>query len=184
LITLKAHALNQQKQPSLSNRHRSWDNFRQLINERLTSHVSLRTEEDIEAAVKFFNDTMQWAGWTATPQHKDTLKTYDCPILIKQKIEEKRRPRRGWHLLRTPKSKILLNTASQELKQQNNKNYCIQTFLQGPTSTESTDYSLSKAAKKIKQVNKPSPPLRKSQVTWVRNNVEKAHAFAEQQHPS
>jgi hypothetical protein len=29
------------------------------------------------------------AGWNATPEHRDTLKTYDCPILIKQKIEEK-----------------------------------------------------------------------------------------------
>jgi hypothetical protein len=27
------------------------------------------TKEDIEAAVKFFNDTVQWAGWNATPEH-------------------------------------------------------------------------------------------------------------------
>jgi hypothetical protein len=37
-ITLLVHALNQDKQPSLSN------------------NVSLKTEEDIEATVKFFND--------------------------------------------------------------------------------------------------------------------------------
>jgi hypothetical protein len=47
-----------------------------------------------------------------------------------------------------------------------------------------------KAIKKIKQVKKPSPPLRTSQGTWARSNVEKAHAFAEhlantfQPHPS
>jgi hypothetical protein len=58
LITIKAHALNQEKQPSLSNRHTNWDDFRHLINQRLTSNVSLKTEEDIEAAVKFFNDTI------------------------------------------------------------------------------------------------------------------------------
>jgi hypothetical protein len=62
LITLKAHALNQEKQPSLSNRHTNWDDFRHLINERLTLNVSLKTVEDIEAEVKFFNDTIQWAG--------------------------------------------------------------------------------------------------------------------------
>jgi hypothetical protein len=45
-----------------------------------------KTEADIEAAVKFFNDTIQWAGWNATPEHTDTPKTYNCPILIKQKI--------------------------------------------------------------------------------------------------
>jgi hypothetical protein len=47
-----------------------------------------------------------------------------------------------------------------------------------------------KATKKIKQVKKPSPPLRTSQGTWARSNVERAHAFAEhlakifQPHPS
>jgi hypothetical protein len=61
LITLKAHALNQEEQPGLNNRHTNWDDFRQLINEKFTLNVSLKTEEDIEAAVKFFNDTMQWA---------------------------------------------------------------------------------------------------------------------------
>jgi hypothetical protein len=181
LITLKSQALSQEKQPSLRNRHRNWDDFRHLINQRLTLEVSLKTKEDIETAVKFFNYTVQWAGWNATPEHTDTLQTYDCPILIKQKIEEKRRLRRGWHRLRTPESKRLLNTATQELKQllNNNKNYCIQTFLQGLTPTESTDYSLWKATKKIKQVKKPSPPLRTSQGTCARSNVENAHAFAE-----
>jgi hypothetical protein len=35
-----------------------------------------------------------------------------------------------------------------------------------------------KAANKIEQVKKP-PPIRTSQGTWARSNVEKAHAFAE-----
>jgi flagellar hook-associated protein FlgK len=74
----------------------------------------------------------------------------------------------------------LLNTATQELKEllNNNKSDCIQTFLQGLTATESTDYSLWKATKKIKLVKKPSP-LRTSQGTWARSNVEKVHTFAE-----
>jgi hypothetical protein len=81
---------------------------------------------------------------------------------MKQKIEDERL-RRDWHRLRTPESKRLLNIATQELKQllNNNKNYCIQTFLQGLTPTKSTDYSLWKATKK------PSPPLRTSQGTYT-----------------
>jgi predicted enzyme related to lactoylglutathione lyase len=39
----------------------NWNGFRHLINQRLTLYVSLKTEEDIEAAVKFFSDTIQWA---------------------------------------------------------------------------------------------------------------------------
>jgi hypothetical protein len=66
----------------------------------------------------------------------------------------------------------------------------MQTFLQDHTPTESTDYSLWKATKNLKQVKKPSLPLRASQGTWTRSNVEKAHAFVEhfanvfQPHPS
>jgi hypothetical protein len=79
-----------------------------------------------------------------------------------------------------PESERLLNTTTQELKQllNKNKNYCIQTFLHGLTPTESIGYSLWKANKKIKHVKKPSP-LRTSQGTWARTNIEKAHAFAE-----
>jgi hypothetical protein len=65
--------LNQEEQPSLSYRHTNRDDFRHLINQRLSLHVSLKPKEDIEAAVKFFNDTVQWAGWNATPEHTDTL---------------------------------------------------------------------------------------------------------------
>jgi hypothetical protein len=75
LITLKAHVLNQDKQPSLSNIHTNWDDFRRLINERLTLNVSLKTEKYIGAAVKFFNDIIQWPGCNGMPEHTDTLKT-------------------------------------------------------------------------------------------------------------
>jgi hypothetical protein len=114
-------------------------------------------------------------------QHQNLRHTEDCSILIKQEVEEKRRLRRGWHQLRTPEIKRLLNTATQELKQllNKNKNDCTQTFLQSHTPTESIDYSLWKATKKIKQAKKPSPPLRTLQGTWARSNIEEAHAFAE-----
>jgi hypothetical protein len=72
LITPTSHAQNQENQPSLSNRHTNWDDFRHLINQRFTLNVSLKTEEDMEAAVKFFNDTVLWADWNATPEHTDS----------------------------------------------------------------------------------------------------------------
>jgi hypothetical protein len=94
LITLKTHVLNPEIQPSLSNVLTNWDDFKQLINERLTLNISLKTEEDTEATVKFLNNTIQWAGCNATPEHTDTLKTYGCLILKKQS-KKKRRLHRG-----------------------------------------------------------------------------------------
>jgi hypothetical protein len=49
-----------------------------------------------------------------------------------------------------------------------------QTFLQGFAPKGSTDYSLWKVTKTIKQITKSSPP----RGTWARNNAEKAHALA------
>jgi hypothetical protein len=62
---------------------------------------------------------------------------------------------------------MLLNTETQELKEplNNNESDCIKTFLQGLTPTESTDYSLWEATKKLKQVKTTSPPLRISRGT-------------------
>jgi hypothetical protein len=62
------------KKPGLSNRHRKWDNFRRLVNERSTLNIPLKTEGDIEVAAKFFNYTIQWAGWNAMQEHKRTLR--------------------------------------------------------------------------------------------------------------
>jgi hypothetical protein len=107
-ITLTGHALNQEKQPRLSNRHTDGDDFRHLINGRLALNVSLKTGDDIEAAVKLFIDTIQQTGWNTTPEHTDTLKTYEYPILIKQKIEDIRRLRRVWHRLQTRERKDYL----------------------------------------------------------------------------
>jgi hypothetical protein len=59
------------------------------------------------------------------------------------------------------------------------KNDCIQTFLQGLTPIECTDYSLWKVTKKIKPVKKAFPPFRMSQGTLARSNANKAHAFTE-----
>jgi hypothetical protein len=83
LIILTADALNQEKEPILSNRHTNGDDFRHLINDRLTLNIPLKTKEDNEAAVKFFNGTMQCTGWNAK----------------KQRTEEKRRLRTDWHHL-------------------------------------------------------------------------------------
>jgi hypothetical protein len=64
----------------------NWNDFRHLINERLILSVSLNTEDETEAAVKFSNNTMQWAGWNATPEHTNAFKTCQVPVLIKQRM--------------------------------------------------------------------------------------------------
>jgi hypothetical protein len=67
--SLGAHALNQDIQPSLHNRHADWNGFRQLINKRLTSNVYIKTKKDIETEVKSF----------FTPIKPNTIIYEGCP---------------------------------------------------------------------------------------------------------
>jgi exonuclease III len=67
VVVLTTHALPPDTPPSLSNRRTNWDLFRLLISERLPFNTPFKTTEDFEEAVKLFNDTIKWAGWTATP---------------------------------------------------------------------------------------------------------------------
>jgi hypothetical protein len=86
------------------------------------------------------------------PETTYTSSPYACPIFIKQKLAENGRLRKEWQRNRTPTSKKLLNRATHDLKQllHHHKNDNIQKFLHGLTSTASTDYSLWKITKKIK----------------------------------
>jgi hypothetical protein len=66
---------------------------------------------------------------------------------------------------------------TQELKELNNNNFHPNSSVRSCTNRIHW-LSLRKATKKRKQVRKPSPSLR-SQGTWTRSNIEKAHGFAE-----
>jgi hypothetical protein len=88
MITLTGDALNQESEPILSNRNTNWDDFRRLVNESLTLNIPFKSEEDIEAAAKFFNDTIQWAGSNSRAKHKRTLEAYNYTIKIKKKFKK------------------------------------------------------------------------------------------------
>jgi hypothetical protein len=112
-----------------------------IINERLLLNAPLKTDSDIEAVIKNFNDIIQWAGWTTTPEHTESRQTLNCPILIKQDLLNKRRLRRNWHRFHAPESKRLLNATTRELKQflADTNNARFQTFLQDLSPTASTE---------------------------------------------
>jgi hypothetical protein len=91
LITLTADTLNQETtKPKQYTCKLGWlwaPRQREINLERFP-----KTEEDIEAAVKFCNDKIQWPGWNATPEYTETLKPYDYSTLITQKLKKKKTP--------------------------------------------------------------------------------------------
>jgi hypothetical protein len=159
---------------------------------RLLLQIPLKTPDDVEAVVQLFTETVQWAGWQATPTLPAMPRIHGCPIVIKQKLAEKRKLRPDWHSFRTPESKQLLNTTTQDLKQliRQIKNDHVQSFLQDLQPMAAADYSLWKATKTLKRITQPSPLIRMPLGTWASSNINKAHAFAHhlaevfQPHPS
>jgi hypothetical protein len=85
LVTLSTKAILLIPQPKLCNRKTDLDAFRHLLNERLLLNVPLKTDSYTEAAIKNYDDIIQWAGWATTPEHTEACQTYYCPILMKQK---------------------------------------------------------------------------------------------------
>jgi hypothetical protein len=94
LVTLSTQAILRLTQPRLCNRKTDWDPLSHLINERLLLKAPLKTDSDIEAAIKNINDIIQWTGWTTTPEHTEARQTYNYPILIKKIIEQKETPQK------------------------------------------------------------------------------------------
>ena len=99
---------------------------------------------------------------------------------FKKAIAEKRKLSRIWQNTHQPNDKTNLNNATKKLKEllHSHKNKAIQSFLESLTPTETTDYSLWKATKKIKHPQISIPPIRKTDGNWARTNKEKADTFA------
>jgi hypothetical protein len=102
IVDLTTHTVPPVHPHRLSNRSTNRDFFGLLITERLTLNIHLTSIEDIEEGIKLFNETIQWAGWTATPKSTAPIHTHDYPTFIKLKLEEKRRLRKRRHRSRTP----------------------------------------------------------------------------------
>lgn len=180
LVTLSSAIKLNNELPYLNNRRTNWEHFRDILNKVIDCNISLKTEVELEEAIENFTKAIQKAAWESTPVIKTQNNIQFCSLNVKAKIKEKRKIRKQWQLTRSTKIKTKLNKVTKELKilLQNEKNLAIQKYLENLTATETTDYSLWKATKKIKQPQKSIPPIRLPTGNWARSDAEKAEAFA------
>jgi hypothetical protein len=85
LITLTAHVLNQENQPSSSNRHTNWDDFRHLINQRLTLNVPLKLKKTLKQQSSSW--TVQNSGRIGT-QHQN-IQTHSRHVTALYQLNKK-----------------------------------------------------------------------------------------------
>ena len=181
IVTYSTQILEQLPRRSLCNRNTNWTLFQALIDEKLSCNIPLRTEENINQGIDILNKIIQEAAKEATPIIKKYKLIENCPLIVKQKIAEKRKIRRSWQNCRSPNEKTKYNRACKQLKHLLNeiKNQSIQDYLSNLTATEATDYSLWKATKCLKRPQTSIPPIKTLKGKWARSNPEKATAFAE-----
>lgn len=180
VVTISSNILIQQKQPSLHSKKTNWTKFRQLVSDNLNPYASLKTKKEVDEAVEIFTTVIQESAWSSTPQLREKQGSSILEPFIKDKIEEKRKLRKIWQITREPRDKRKLNKATKNLKMtlKETKNQEIQLYLSKLSSTASTDYSLWKATKKLKQPKAHFPPIRMVNGNWARSNKEKADTFA------
>lgn len=163
LLTLWRQVTTINQKCKLHNKKTNWSNFRTRIEEILNIKISLRNEDDITTAVEHLNNCIQQAAWESTPftGMRDPMLNYSQKI--RDKVIEKRKLRKQWQLTRCPKLKTKLNYTIKQLKLllDEERNSCIGNYLQNLDTTASSEYSLWKATRKLKQPQTVFPPLRR-----------------------
>ena len=180
IITLSNEILKVNKPPALTSRKTNWNYFREDLDRKLCHSISLKSKEEIEAAVEFLTTAIQQSAYDATPDSIQTQVKQQYPADILKLILEKRRARKCWQQHRLPEKKRLLNQLTRKLKATLKlyKNGLVHKYLSELTPTEATDYNLWKATKSLKQKQQINHPVKKPDGTWARTYEEKAENFA------
>jgi hypothetical protein len=180
LITLSTQALKLQLFKSLTNRQTNWTQFRSTVSRKCSLNISLKSKEEIDVAVQNVTDLLKQAAVDATPSNYAHVKKHKPTQNIQQLLMLKRSIRRQWQLQRSPALKSKLNNAIKNLKKAllKERDEGVQDYINGLTATKATDYSMWKAASKLKRPTLSYSPIRVSDGTWARSDAEKASIFA------
>lgn len=178
-LTLHTQHTTQEHKCKLHNKKTNWHYFRYQISNTLNQKMPLKTEDDISEAVEHLVQTIQKAAWNSTPKRSFDYPT-KCPTSVQGKLTKKRKAKKQWQQTKSPEDKRKLNRATsglqKHLKDLNDKEIETEILNLGPT--KSSDYSLWKITKKLKQPPKINYPIRKPDNSWTKSNSEKAVTFA------
>jgi hypothetical protein len=125
--------------------------------------------------------TIQKAARKNAPKLKRRRMGNNYQKEIREPIAEKRKSMKGWQHTRTPADKTRLNNLSLQLKReiQEVKNESINTYLKELTNEKETCYSLWNVTKRMKRPVVHTPPTRKEDASWAKDDEQKAELFAD-----
>lgn len=181
ILTVSKSIIQKPNLPRLCTKKTNWDEFRAKLQMYLDLEVPLETKEEIDRGVEqFIADIQQAAEESTPPQSRNIGLDTSYPMEVRELVLEKRRARRKWQQSRYPDDKVRFNRLSNQLKKRIKeiKNEALCRFLSNLTADENTEYSLWKAAKKIKRPKIQNPPLKMENGLWATNSMQKANLFA------
>lgn len=181
IITLDKELQNNLQKCHLHNKKTNWTHFKTILSSKLNVKMPLKSEEEIIEATEYLTECIQEAAWMSTPSITlHTKSHFKVNHSINEKIKEKRLARKIWQRTRFPEDKRRLNKASKDLKIliQSQKEHDLECFLRKLDTTQSSNYSLWKANKKVNSTISFQSPLRKHDNTWAKTPIEKAEVFA------
>lgn len=150
------------------NHKTDWESFREYLDTKLNLKIPLKSQIDIENAVRYLTREIQTAATLNTPVHIYKKKSNNYPLSVRQLVLEKRKFRRRWFQTGNPWDKKLFNNKVKELKKllAEIKNKTFNSYLTKLSPLAIDDYSLWKCTKNIKQFNKQIPPIKHGSGSW------------------
>lgn len=140
---------------ALDNKSTDWVKVKSELEEVIDLRVPLKTksqqDNEAERFVKILQNTVR--KYTNNYEKQDVSSSY--PKEMRVKVVKKRKARKRWQETKYPSNKIILNRITHELIAaiKNYKQKCFGTYLRELTAKKDSDYSLWKAARKIKRPN-------------------------------
>ncbi|GAB0087349.1 hypothetical protein DMENIID0001_016450 [Sergentomyia squamirostris] len=126
---------------------------------------SITTENELDSAVELTTEAIKVAAKDSTPPAITRNPTDLCQhVGVQEKLQEKRRLRRIWQSTRHPVDKRNFNRSAKELTKllECIRDESISHYLENLSPTDSTDYSLWRATKRIVRPQNPVlPPIKK-----------------------
>ena len=181
VLNLHENIVLKPAKPVLTNSSTDWLSFKLELDSKIDLSTALNTTEELDFASENFMKLIQNAAWNNTKTSKLKKICANYPEYITNKVKEKRRARKRWQQSRDPVDKNILNNLSQSLNREIKKfkEDSLKKYVSNLSADKKTNYSLWKATKKLKSTVTHRAPIRKSDSSWAKSNIEKAEAFAE-----
>lgn len=181
IFVLRLTATNFQEEDKLNTNKTNWHKFQKLFNKNFCSQIRLKTQTDIDNALQYLTSTILECIELATPNHKSPKISHpDTSQNVQELLKAKRKAKREWQKLRSPRTKAILNKATKTLRQEliKERNENIQKFVLGLSHLADTNYAVWKTTRRIKKSIQAETPIQSQQGAWIISNQQKAEAFA------